>query len=94
MIVTYIKKTKYSMLCVTGVYSRKIINMFFVGHVSGLVENFYIGIYSDTIKMINVRLCMMVPLTERYLYIPLSVTLTISQGHSNVEQLYIKFLSN
>ena len=30
--------------------------MFFVGLVSGLVENFNIGIYSDTINVINVKL--------------------------------------
>ena len=32
-------------LCDAGVYSRVILNMFFVGQVSGLVENFKIGIY-------------------------------------------------
>ena len=54
---------------------------------SGLVESFNIGIYSDTINVKNVKLCMMVLLVELYLFIPLSVTLTIFQGHSNVEQL-------
>ena len=58
-------------------YSREIINLFFVGQVSVLVQNFDIGIYSDTINMINVKLCMMVPLIELYLFMPLSVTLTI-----------------
>ena len=65
------------MICVTGVYLREIINIFFVGQVSGLVKNINIGIYSDTINMINVKLCMMVPLIELYLFMPLSVTLTI-----------------
>ena len=51
--------------------------MFFVGQVSGLVENFNVGIYSDTINVINVTLCMVVLLIELYLFIPLSVTLTI-----------------
>ena len=51
-------------------YSREIINMFFIGQVSGLVGNFNIGIYSDTINVINVKLCMMVLLTELYLFIP------------------------
>ena len=60
--------------------------MFFVGQVSGLVKNVNTGIYSDTIKVINVKLCMMTLLIELYLCIPLSVTLTILQGHSNVEQ--------
>ena len=71
----------------TGVYSREIINTFVVGLASGDVENFNVGIYSDTIKVINVNLCMMVLLIELYLFIPLSVTLTIFQGHSNVKVL-------
>ena len=37
--------------CDSVVYSREIINMFFINQVSGLVENFNIGIYSDTILM-------------------------------------------
>ena len=65
-------------------YSREIINMFFLGQLSGLVINFNIGIYSDTLTVINVKLCMMVLLIELYLFIPFSVTLTIFQGHSNV----------
>ena len=32
---------------------------------------------------------MMVLLIELYLFIPLSVTLTIFQGHSSVKQLYV-----
>ena len=73
-------------LCDAGVYSREIINMFFVGQV------FRLGIYSDTINMVNVKLCMMVQLIELYLFIPLSVTLTVYKGHSNVEQFYLKLL--
>ena len=46
-----------------GVYSREIINVFLVGQVSGLLENLNIGIFSDTISVINVKLCMMVLLT-------------------------------
>ena len=60
--------------------------MFFIGQVSGLVKNLNIGIYSDTIHMINVKLYMMVLLTVLYLFIPFSVTLTIFQGRSNVKQ--------
>ena len=41
---------------------------------SGLVKNFNIWIYSDTIDVIDVRL--MVLLIKLYLFIPLSVTLT------------------
>ena len=59
--------------------------MFLVGQVSELAENFNIGIYSDTINVINVKLSMMVLLIELYLIIPLSVTLSIFQGQSNVE---------
>ena len=58
-------------------YSREIMNMFFIGKVSGFVENFNIGILSDSTNVINVKLCMMVLLIELYLFIPLSVTLTI-----------------
>ena len=67
-------------------YSREIIYMFFIGHVPGLVKNFNIGIYSDTINVMNVKLCMMALLIELCMFIPLSVTLAIFQGHSNVKQ--------
>ena len=54
-----------------GVYSREIINMFLVGQVSGLVENLNIGIYSDTISVVNIlKLCMMVLLIKLHLFIP------------------------
>ena len=52
---------------------------------SRIVGNFNIGIYSDTINVINVKLCMMVLLSELYLFIPLSTTVTILQDHSSVE---------
>ena len=39
----------------------------------------------NAIDVINVRLCMMVLLIELYLFIPLSVALTIFQGHSSVK---------
>ena len=54
------------MICVTGVYPEEKTNMFFIGQVSVLVENFNIG-YSDTINVINGNLCMMVLLIEIYL---------------------------
>ena len=86
MAATYIEKVMHHMICCDcGVYSREIINIFLVGQVSGLVENFSIGIFSDTIYVINVKVCMMVLLIELYLFIPFSVTLTIFQGYSNVE---------
>ena len=59
--------------------------MFFVGQVSELAETFHIGVYSDTIDVINVTLCWMVLLIELYLFMPLSVILTTFQVHSNVE---------
>ena len=58
----------------------------FIGQVSEFVKNYNMGICSDTINVMNVKSCMMVLLTEFYLLIPLSVILTIFQGHSNVEQ--------
>ena len=73
-------------------YSRERIDwgfffvLVFVSQVFGLVENFNIRIYSDTINVINVKLCVMVLLVELHLFIPLSVTLTILYSHSNVEQ--------
>ena len=64
----------------------------FVCQVSGIVENFNIGIYSDTVNIINVKPCMVVLLIERYLFISLSVNLTIFQGHSNIKQFSLKSL--
>ena len=46
------------------------INMIFVGQMSELVENFNIGIYSDTINVINVKLCIIVPLIDLHLFKP------------------------
>ena len=57
------------------------IYMFLVGQESGLVENFNIGIFSDTIHVTNVKLFMMVVYIELYLFNALSVTLTLLQGH-------------
>ena len=59
--------------------------MFLVGQVPWLVKNCNIGIYSDAVNVINVRLYRMVLIIELYLFVPLSVTLTIFQGHHNVE---------
>ena len=42
-----------------------------------LVETFNIGINSDTINVIDVKLSIMVPLIELHLSIPLSVTLAV-----------------
>ena len=59
---------------------------------SGLVRSFNTGIYSDNLNVIIVKLCMMSLLVELYLFISLSVTLTIFQSHSNVELLHLKIL--
>ena len=74
-------------MCNSGVYSREIINMFFISQMSQFVKKFKIGIYSDTINVINVKLGIMVLLTELFLVIIL-VTLIIFQGRSNVEHFY------
>ena len=78
MVAIYMKKITHNMICVNLVciQGRKF-NMFFVGQVSGLVKNFNFEIYSDTIILINVKLCITVLLIEPYLFILLSVTLTI-----------------
>ena len=57
MVATCIKNIMHIMICVTGAYSRAIMNMFFIGQVSGLVEDFNIRISSDTKNVINVKLC-------------------------------------
>ena len=45
-----------------------------------------IGQVSDAINVINIKLSMMALLVELYLFVALSVTLTIFQGHNHVEQ--------
>ena len=50
-----------------------------------------VAVFSDTITVINVRLCMMV-IIKLYLLIPLSVTLNIFYDHSRVKQFKLKFL--
>ena len=49
-------------------------------------KNFNIGIFLDTINMINVKLCMVVVLFELDLFIPLLVILIVFQGHSSVKK--------
>ena len=55
-------------------------------------KNFNVGIFLDTINMINVKLCMMVVFIELYPFIPLSVTLIVFQGHNSVRQFLLKIL--
>ena len=70
------------------------INIFLVSQVSGIVRNFNVKIFSDTINVINIRLCMMVLPIALHLFIPLSVTLTVFQGHSSVKVLTENFMSS
>ena len=52
-------------------------------------------IISDTIYyVISLKLCMLVLLIERYVVIPLSLTLTIFQGRSSIKQFELKILSS
>ena len=50
-------------------------------------KNFNAVIFVDTMNVIIVKLCMMVVLIELYPFIPLSVTLSIFEGHRSVRQL-------
>ena len=45
-----------------------------------------VAIFSDTVNVINIKLCMMLQLIGLYLCIPLSVSLTICQGQRSVKQ--------
>ena len=69
-----------------SVYSTEIGYMFFGQSSVWLVENFQIGIFSDTINATNVKLCMILLLIDLCLFIPLSITLTIFEGHSSVKE--------
>ena len=53
MIAKYIRKIVYNMICVTAVFIQGRNLACFVSQVSGL-ENFNIGIFSDTINVVNV----------------------------------------
>ena len=51
-------------------------------------KKFNVAIFLDTIKMMNVKLCMVaLLLIEPCLFIPLLVTLIVYQDYSSVEQL-------
>ena len=57
---------------------------------SGRVKDIDVANSLDTIHLINIKLCEMVLNIELRLFIPLSMTLTIFQGHSSVNQLQLK----
>ena len=82
MVATYIKKITHSMNCLTGVCSREIIYIFLIGQVFWLVENNNIVIFSDTMNVINVTLCMVVLHIELCLFITLSVALSVHYAFS------------
>ena len=66
--------------------------MFLVGQVSGPVQNLNIEIFSDSLNVINVEVGMMLLLGELYLFVPLSVSMTIFQGYRNGKQFQLKKL--
>ena len=92
MIITLLGVYIFSASFIVGLYnssmcSREIIYVFVVSQMSELFENSNIGIFfSDTINVIDVKFCMMVLHIELYLFITLSVTLTLFKGHSSVKQ--------
>ena len=73
---------QYDFFCVTDGYAREMINMFLISQVSWLVEKLEPGFFSDTINVIDVKLCMVVLLIGHYLLTPFSGFLSIVQGYS------------
>ena len=63
------------------------------GRVSRHVKSIDFAIFLGHANMINIKLYMMVLYIEFHLYVPLSMTLTILQGHSSVKQFQLKVLS-
>ena len=51
----------------------------------GLLKTLMFVIFSNTVSVINIKLCMMVLLLVLYLFMSFSVTLTIFQAHSSVK---------
>ena len=49
-------------------------------------KNVNVASFSDTINVVNVKPCLMVLRSELDLFIPLSVTLSVFQGHSCIQQ--------
>ena len=65
-----------------------------VSQMSGFVENFNIRIFSDTINVIKVKLCMLVLHIEFYLFSTLSVTLTFKVTAVLNCYVLIQFIGN
>ena len=87
MVATHIKKLINNV--VTVVCPSGIIYIFLVDQLSGFVENFNIGIFSDTIIVIKIKLCMMILNIELYLFITLSMTLTLKSQQCQTVQMII-----
>ena len=51
------------------------------GLLSACGKNFNVAIFSDTVNVINVKLCMLVELIELYQLIAFAVTLIVFQSH-------------
>ena len=74
-------------------YSRKIINIFLAGQVSGIVKNFNMGIFSGTITVINVRLSMIVLDIELYTFSDPDIILKSQQCQTVLTENFM-FLSD
>ena len=61
-----------------------------VGRVSDCVENFDVPFFWVTIDVVDLKLYLVVVLVELYLFMSLSVTLAICEGHSSVKQFFTK----
>ena len=63
----------------------EIINMFLVGELSGLFRTVTFGVFSNSTLVIKVKVCMIILLINLYLFMPISMTLTVFQGYSSVK---------
>ena len=69
-----------------------VISVRLAGQLSVCGKNLNIASFSEAINMVNVKLSMMVVLTELYPFISLSVTLIVFLCHSTFEQFSLKIL--
>ena len=56
------------------------------GVICPVLKLFNIAVFSDTVNVMNIKLCMIVLYIELYLFITLSMTLKIFQDHSTVHR--------
>ena len=83
MATTYIKMIVHNILCMTLVGLWEIVDKFLVGQVSTHFKNITIAIFLDTVNVINVKLCMMIPHIGRYLFIALLMIFTAVSNSFN-----------